>query len=89
VPDASAGGKSAAPETIGEITDKRGFGARWLFSPRHVDNLLKMGLPHCKIGKRRVRILIPEADAWMKARFGTQRRVSPKGSSSDAADKAA
>ena len=56
-----------------EITDKRGFGKRWSFSTRHVDNLLAQGLPHLKIGKRRVRIIIAEADAWMRERFSTQR----------------
>lgn len=58
------------------ITDKRGYGARWHFSVRHVDNLLSQGLPHCKIGRRRVRIVIADADAWMKERFGT-RRLGP------------
>jgi len=56
------------------ITDKRGYGQRWHFSPRHVDNLIGQGLPHLKIGSRRVRIIVAEADAWMKERFGTQRR---------------
>jgi len=68
-PDAVTGNKLAT-----EITDKRGYAARWGFSTRHIDNLLSQGCPHLKIGQRRVRILIPEADAWMKERFGTQRR---------------
>ena len=55
------------------ITDKRGFGKRWGFSIRHVDNLLAQGLPHLKIGKRRVRIFIADADAWMKERFACRR----------------
>lgn len=67
--DAAADNKPAPT-----ITDKRGFGARWMFSPRHVDNLIAQGLPHLKIGKRRVRILTEEADTWMRERFGTQRR---------------
>lgn len=56
-----------------EITDKRGFGKRWSFSTRHVDNLLAQGLPHLKIGKRRVRIILAEADAWMREQFSTRR----------------
>ena len=63
------------PTTVAEITDKRGYGERWKFSPRHVDNLIAQGLPHLKIGKRRVGILIAEADAWMRERFGQQRRA--------------
>lgn len=55
------------------ITDKRGFGKRWGFSIRHVDNLLAQGLPHLKIGKRRVRIILAEADAWMKSQFACRR----------------
>lgn len=57
-----------------EITDKRGFAARWKFSTRHVDNFIAQGLPHLAVGKRRVRIVVAEADAWMKARFAARRR---------------
>ena len=56
------------------ITDKRGFAARWSFSVRHVDNLLAQGMPHLAIGKRRVRIVIAEGDAWMREQFATRRR---------------
>jgi hypothetical protein len=66
-----AGGldKSAAP-----ITDKKGYASRWLFSVRKVDDLLAKGMPHLKCGARRVRISIPEADAWMQEQFSVQRR---------------
>jgi hypothetical protein len=71
---------AASPESVNNtsktaevITDKRGFASRWSFSIRHVDNLLAQGLPHLKIGKRRVRIIIAEADAWMKERFFCRR----------------
>jgi hypothetical protein len=57
-----------------DIVDKRGYAQRWRFSPRHIDNLIAQGLPHLKIGSRRVRIHVPEADAWMHEKFGTQRR---------------
>jgi hypothetical protein len=56
-----------------QITDKRGFGARWMFKPRTVDKFLQEGLPHLKIGSRRVRIVVSEGDAWMVQRYGTQR----------------
>jgi hypothetical protein len=65
----------AGTKLTGGITDKRGYGERWGFSLRHIDNLLAQGMPHLKIGSRRVRILIDEADAWMRQRFGTQRRA--------------
>jgi len=68
-PEVATGMKMAA-----EITDKRGYGARWGFSIRHIDNLLAQGCPHLKVGKRRVRIVVADADQWMKERFGTQRR---------------
>jgi hypothetical protein len=45
-----------------EILDKRQFGKRWQFSVRHIDNLLKMGMPHLRVGERRVRIIATEAD---------------------------
>jgi hypothetical protein len=59
-----------------EITDKSGYGERWGFARRTIDNLIAQGLPHLKIGKRRVRICIPEADAWMWKRFGQQRQLT-------------
>ena len=65
----------------GDITDKKGFGQRWGFSTRHVDNLIAIGLPHLKIGKRRVRIFIHEGDAWMRQKFSTQRRGPARTSS--------
>ena len=58
---------------ISPVTDKKGFGARWGFSVRHIDNWLRSGMPHVAIGKRRVRILIPEADQWVKEKFATRR----------------
>jgi hypothetical protein len=58
---------------LSEITDKRGYGQRWSFQVRFIDGLLAQGMPHLKIGKRRVRIIISEADAWMRERFRTQR----------------
>jgi hypothetical protein len=66
-PDTATGSTKA-------VTDKKGYGQRWLFSPRHVDNLIAGGLPHLKIGSRRVRIVIEEADKWMLEKYGTQRR---------------
>jgi hypothetical protein len=77
-PDAAAGQKSAANEATVEITDKRGFGQRWLFAPRTIDNFLRQGMPHCKIGKRRVRIVVADGDAWMRERFGVQHRLPAK-----------
>jgi hypothetical protein len=68
-----------APPGTTNITDKRGYAQRWQFSPRHVDNLIARGLPHLKIGKRRVRILIDEADSWMRQTYGTQRRGPASG----------
>lgn len=55
------------------ISDKRGFGERWGFSVRHVDKLLSQGMPHLRVGNRRVRIINAEADAWMREKFATRR----------------
>jgi hypothetical protein len=63
-------GNDAPPPVI---TDKRGYAERWSFSPRHIDNLLAAGLPHLKVGQRRVRIVIADADTWMKQKFQCQR----------------
>ena len=70
-PDAATGTNPADT-----ITDKRGYAARWHFSVRKIDDLLAAGLPHCKIGQRRVRIMVAEADAWMREQFQTQRRAA-------------
>ena len=61
------------------ICDKRGYGQRWNFSIRKIDDLLAQGLPHLRVGSRRVRIIIAEADRWMIEKFGTQRRAAGKG----------
>jgi hypothetical protein len=72
----------AAPDTAtgtntaDTITDKRGYAARWKFSVRTIDTLLAKGLPHCKVGKRRVRLVVSEADKWMAEQFRVQRRAA-------------
>lgn len=56
------------------ILNKRTFAERWRTSPRTVDNWLRAGLPHMKLSARMLRIDAAEADAWMREKFGTQRR---------------
>jgi hypothetical protein len=68
-PDAVTG----EPKLADEITDKCGYGKRWQHSVRSVDNWIAQGLPHVRIGERRTRIVIAEADAWMIRRFGRRR----------------
>ena len=55
------------------VTDKRGYAEHLQFSVRYIDTLLARGLPHLKVGSRRVRIITAEADAWMKEKYGVQR----------------
>jgi hypothetical protein len=70
---------AATSNRLGQgITDKKGYAHRWGFSPRHIDNLIAMGLPHLKIGPRRVRIIIEEGDSWMRSRFAMQRRPAAR-----------
>jgi len=72
-PEVATGQTSlAAPSPY---TDKRGFAKRWSVSTRTVDSWLAAGMVHLKIGNRRVRICIAEADAWMQEQFRTQRRA--------------
>jgi hypothetical protein len=70
-PDNATGSQQLASP----YTDKRGYAGRWQGSTRWVDDLISRGLPHLKIGNRRVRICIAEADAWMQEQFRTQRRA--------------
>jgi hypothetical protein len=74
VPDAVAG----QTNTTQFATDKRGYGARVGFSPRMIDKLLAAGMPHLKIGERRVRIIIADADAWLRDQYSTRRRKAIK-----------
>ena len=59
--------------TTPDIVDKAAYAARYGGSRRWVDGLLAQGLPHLKIGARRVRIVITEADGWMREKFHVQR----------------
>ena len=61
------------------FTDKRGYAQRWQGSTRWVDDLIARGLPHMKIGKRRVRLCIAEADEWMKSQYRVSRRATRGG----------
>jgi hypothetical protein len=72
-PETAAGNTTAA-----DIVDKKLYAARWLLSLRTIDNLLRAGLPHMAVGRRRIRICVPEADAWMRERYFTQRRNGAK-----------
>lgn len=65
---------AAGPTKSADILDKRSYGQRWGFSIRKVDSLIADGLPHLKVGARRVRIFANEADSWMRQQFGVQRR---------------
>jgi hypothetical protein len=56
--------------TVPEIVDKRGYAARWSLCVRTIDNYLKAGLPHLRLGQRRIRIVVKEADEWMRKKFG-------------------
>ena len=71
-PEVATGQSSlAAPSPF---TTKKRFGDRWEVSDRMIDKLLAKGMPHLKIGSRRVRICIAEADQWMNEQFRTVRR---------------
>jgi hypothetical protein len=67
---------NSQPALASPFTDKKGFAKRWQGSTRWVDDLIARGMPHLKIGSRRVRICVAEADAWMQEQFRTQRRAA-------------
>lgn len=64
---------TSQPKAGGKAHTKRTYAARWRTCTRTVDNWLKSGLPHLKIGQRMVRINQTEGDAWLRERFGQQR----------------
>src|SRR6478609_7076016 len=71
------GGNTGQP-LASEITDKAGFAKRWGFSKRTCDVWIAAGMPHCKCSKRAVRIVIAEADAWVRQQFSTRRMAQPQ-----------
>jgi len=72
-PEVATGQTSLAAQS--PYTDKRGFAQRLQCSTRFVDGLLANGLPHLKISNRRVRILIADADNWLRDQYRVQRRA--------------
>jgi predicted DNA-binding transcriptional regulator AlpA len=74
------GGANPAPaQQPTRLIDKRAVGRLLGFSARHIDNLLAQGLPHFKIGARRVRFNADEVLAWCKEQFHTSRIGPAKG----------
>lgn len=69
----TAGGseKSAAVENFGDkraVADLAGMSVRW------VDGQLLEGLPHLKLGPRRVRFDLSEVREWFCTKYAAQRR---------------
>jgi len=64
---------SGTEHLAAQVTNKRGYAERWQSSVRTVDNWIARGLPHIKLSPRMIRINIPEADAWLRQKFGCQR----------------
>ena len=71
-----AGEKMTAPEI--RFATKKDVAKFLQLSVRTIDNLLRQGLPHLKLGKRRCRFDMVEVRQWCKEQFGTQRRATPK-----------
>lgn len=77
-PDAAAGQKSAANYET-PFGDKRavaklagGFSKRW------VDLQMAAGMPHMRVGPRRVRFDLAEVREWLLAKYHVQRRGAVK-----------
>jgi predicted DNA-binding transcriptional regulator AlpA len=75
--DTMTGDKLATTSNLPSLGDKRavavlagGMSVRW------VDGQLSKGMPHLKIGSRRVRFDLIEVAAWLKEQYG-QRRLGP------------
>ena len=54
--------------------DKKGLARRMGISRRTVDNWLQRGLPHLKLGSRRVRFDLREVDDWFRTHCRVVRR---------------
>jgi predicted DNA-binding transcriptional regulator AlpA len=55
------------------LADKRRVAAYANLSVRTIDNLMAEGLPHLKIGRRRVRFDLPEVSTWLRQKYGVAR----------------
>ena len=71
-PDSATGNRLAETPALG---DKRDVGVlAGGLSTRWVDLQLQQGMPHLKLGKRRVRFDLNEVRQWLKDRYAQQRR---------------
>jgi len=59
---------------IPQFADKRTVATMLGMSTRSVDNFLAEGMPHLKLGLRRVRFDLDEVRAWLKEKYGISRR---------------
>ena len=55
------------------LADKRAIARFANLSPRTIDNLMAEGLPHLKIGRRRVRFDLTEVSIWLRQKYGVAR----------------
>lgn len=69
--------ESQFPQSPSPYIDKRALALRMGIALRTVDNWLQRGLPHLKLGPRRVRFDLREVDEW----FRIHCRVVRKGKS--------
>jgi len=74
-PEAAPGSKLAASDTA-RLGDKTavadmagGFSKRW------VDSQIALGMPHLKLGPRRVRFDLAEVREWLREKYHVQRRA--------------
>jgi predicted DNA-binding transcriptional regulator AlpA len=74
MPDAATSQKLAVREALTRFGSKKDVAAMLQLSVRSVDNLVAAGCPVMRIGKRRCRFDLPEVAAWVKERYGQQRR---------------
>ena len=77
VVDALKDPKFVENESFPRFGDKKAVGdMAGGFSTRWVDDQLRQGMPHLKLGSRRVRFDMEEVRIWLKERYGQQRRGS-------------
>lgn len=76
-PEAIAGETKAGGDYWSNLRclgDKRAVAGMVGMSHRWVDQQLTKGMPHLKVGNRRVRFDLDEVRAWLKDKYGTRRR---------------
>jgi hypothetical protein len=68
-PETVTGGEKLAAQLL----DKNDLARLLKLSPRSISNWMERGMPHLRLGERRVRFIQEDTLAWLKANYSCSR----------------